>query len=106
MNDDFWDFAIGYGGHRADGFADFVRLMRLGKVARPRNVVTQKDLQMVLDEEGVELSAGAERTSARPTYTGDPISPLSPIKANGSNRCWFEPSTSSEGAGDDMQATL
>jgi len=32
MNDDFWDFAIGYGGHRADGFADFVRLMRLGKV--------------------------------------------------------------------------
>ena len=58
MNDDFWDFAIGYGGHRADGVADFVRLMRLGKVARPRNVVTQKDLQLVLDEEGVELSAG------------------------------------------------
>ena len=56
MTEDFWDFAIGYGGHRADGFADFVRLLRLGKVARPRDVVTQKDLQKVLEDEGVELS--------------------------------------------------
>ena len=56
MTEDFWDFAIGYGGHRADGFADFVCMMRLGKVARPRDVATQKDLQMVLEEEGGELS--------------------------------------------------
>jgi len=56
MNDDFWDFAIGYGGHRADGFSDLVCLMRLGKAARPPEVVTQKDLQLVLEKEGVELS--------------------------------------------------
>ena len=52
--EDFWDFAINYRGHKPDAFADFVRLIRMGKVHRLRPVETQHERD-VLYEEGVDL---------------------------------------------------
>ena len=51
---EFWDFAINYHGHKPDAFADFVRLIRMGKI-HPRRVETQHELRDVLYEEGVDL---------------------------------------------------
>lgn len=57
----FWEFMFQRPRLRADAFGDYIRLMRKGIIAQPRNVLSFHDLESLLRQERVDADYGRLR---------------------------------------------